>query len=395
MEPKLFANNLQSAIPNSQSVVIVGGGISGLCVAYWLKKRGANVIVIEKDDQIGGTMKTIRDDDWVIETGPNSALETTPLFQQLFSEIGISDRIEYASSSASKRFIVRGGALLPLPMGPLSFITSPLWSLRGKLRLLKEPFVGRAHREESIAEFVCRRLGKEFLDYAVNPFVAGVYAGDPGKLSVQSALPKLYALEEKYGGLSKGALLSHMERRKRKEVAKDKAKLFSFRDGMQTFPNALAAALGNSLKLGCAVEHIIPMRAGRFPVYTIAYRQHDVRQTMDASAVVLASPAYATASIIRPIDPEMAAMLESIYYAPVAEVFMGFRKELVQRPLDGFGFLVPEVEHRSILGTIWSSALFPGRAPEGHAAVTTFVGGSRQPELMSNDDEQLTYLVLS
>jgi oxygen-dependent protoporphyrinogen oxidase len=380
---------------NSEAtVVVVGAGVSGLCVAHWLRKHGVNVLVLEKESHSGGTMKTLREDGWLIEAGPNTALETTPLFQPLLEDIGLAEKRIYADSAASKRYILRDGTLHALPMGLVSFLTSRLWTWRGKLRLLKEPFVGRADNEESVAEFVRRRLGSEFLDYAINPFVAGVFAGNPESLSVQAAFPKLYALEEKYGGLIKGLVKGRKERKQRAEKAKSSAKLFSFVDGIQSLPDALATSLGDSIRYNCPVETIIPVRAGRFPVYTV-YGPNAATVASDVRAVVLSAPAYATAGIIHPIDPEMAKTLESIYYPPVAEVFMGFRQEQVGQPLDGFGFLIPEKEQRKILGTIWSSVLFPGRAPHDHAALTTFLGGARQPALTEQDDESIASAVLS
>jgi oxygen-dependent protoporphyrinogen oxidase len=375
-------------------VVVIGAGISGLCVAYWLKKHGVNVEVLEKESRVGGTMRSLREDRWLIELGPNTALETTPLFQQLFNEIGITDKRVYANEAASKRYILRDGVLHALPMGPGSFLTSKLWTWQGKLRLLKEPFVGRAYREESVAEFVRRRLGSEFLDYAINPFVSGVYAGDPGQLSIQAAFPKLYALEEKYGGLVKGVIKGRKERKQRAETAKSRARLFSFVHGIRSFPDALAARLGDSVKLDCKVGTIIPVRAGRYPVYSI-YGPKNEQIVTEVSAVVLSTPAYSAATMIRPIDPEMARTLDSISYPPVVEVFMGFRQEQVKQPLDGFGFLVPEKEQRRILGTIWSSTLFPHCAPDGYAALTTFVGGACQPELTDETDRRIAEFVLS
>ena len=282
-----------------------------------------------------------------------------------------------------------------LPMGVGSFLSTRLWSVGGKLRLLKEPFIKKALTEESIAEFVARRLGKEFLDYAINPFVAGVYAGSPEKLSVRFAFPKLYALEAQYGGLMKGTIKSRSERKKRKEIAKDRARLFSFSNGMQTLPNRLAEVLGDSLRLSTHVDHIIPMRAGRYPKYTISITHNAIRTSVEADVVVLSTPAYAASNIIRPIDPEMASMLDAVYYPPVAEIFLGFKHEQIRRRLDGFGFLVPEVEKKNILGCIWSSSLFPNRAPNGYAALTSFVGGSREPELVSYTDEKLTEIVMN
>jgi len=375
-------------------VVVVGGGISGLCTAYLLREKGFRITLFEKDDGVGGTMKSILQDGWLIESGPNSALETTPLLRKICDELGILDQWVYADEASSKRYIVKKGKLHALPSGIGSFLSTPLWSFGGKLRLLKEPFIGKARKEESIAEFVTRRLGREFLDYAINPFVAGVYAGSPDKLSVQSAFPKLYALEEKYGGLIKGAIRSRSERKKRKETAKDRAKLFSFERGMQTLPDAIGRSLGNSVYLSTTVDRIMPMRAGDRPAYFITTVQNGAQSTVEADAVVLSIPSFGAAPIIHPIDPETASSLEAIYYPPVAEVFLGFRRDQISHPLDGFGFLVPEIERRRILGCLWSSSLFPERAPESRIALTSFVGGSRQPGILGADDSSLLRDVL-
>jgi oxygen-dependent protoporphyrinogen oxidase len=378
----------------SKRVVIIGAGISGLLVAYWLKKRGFQVTVLEKESHPGGTMRTFRGGGWLVEAGPNSALETTPLFKEIFQELGISDQVVYANKSANKRYILRRDKLHPLPLNPFAFIGSKLWSWSGKLRLLKEPFIGRGNGEESVAEFVERRLGKEILDYAINPFVAGVFAGNPEELSVRSAFPKLYALEEKYGGLIKGMIRGRKERKLRAEKAKDRARLFSFVDGMQTFPDVLGKNLGTSLKLNCNVGLITPRKGKDKSVYEIRYSDDGAARSIEAEVLILSVPAYAAAKLVEPMDRELAGALASIYYPPVAEVFMGFRQEQVKYPLDGFGFLIPEREHRNILGTIWSSSIFPKRAPEGFVALTTFVGGARQPELARRSDRELQEIIL-
>jgi oxygen-dependent protoporphyrinogen oxidase len=377
----------------SGPVVVVGAGISGLCAAYRLKGRGAEVIVLEKGAEAGGTMQTQSVEGWLVEAGPNSALESTPLLGELFQDLGITAQRCYANERASKRYILRGGRLLAIPTTPSSVITSPLWSLGGKLRILKEPFIGRAYEEESVAQFVTRRLGHEFLDYAIDPFVAGVYAGDPEKLSIRAAFPKMYALESNHGGLFKGMIAL---KRKRKGTGGARgSKLFSFVRGMQTIPRAIASDLGAALRLNASVENIVPMRAGKNPVHVVSVRQEGKLESITASAVVLASPAVATGAVIRAIDPETAGVLESVYYPPVASVFLGFCERDIGRPLDGFGFLVPKREERNILGAIWSSALFPGRSPHGCAAITAFVGGSRRPDLVSLDDQALVDLLLT
>lgn len=383
-------------------IVVIGAGISGLMAAYLLKQQGFRVTVLEKESYAGGTMRTLCDNGWLIEAGPNSALETTPLFKKVFQELGIPEQVVYANEKANKRYVLRNGELHPLPMNPLAFVKSRLWSWKGKLRLLQEPFIGRADkpankkagREETVAEFVERRLGREILDYAINPFVAGVFAGNPEQLSVRAAFPKLYALEEKYGGQIKEMIRGRKERKQRAEKAKDRAKLFSFIEGMQTFPHALAVKLGESLKLNCSVERIMPQKNKDKNVYEIEYHNKGIPSRIEADILILSTPAYVAAKMIESIDTDIASLLESIYYPPVAEVFMGVKQEQVGRALDGFGFLIPEKEQRTILGTIWSSAIFPNRAPRGHVALTTFVGGARQPALAHHTDNELRQMIM-
>lgn len=375
----------------TKHVVVVGAGISGLTAAFWLKQRGVPVTVLERDPVPGGTMRTTHDGGWLIETGPNSALETTPVIGEMLDILGLTPDRLYADEASNNRYILRSGELHPLPMSPPAFLRSRLWTMRGKLRLLKEPFIGRAGREESVAEFVERRLGREFLDYAINPFVAGVFAGDPGQLSVRSAFPKLYALEEQYGGLIRGMIGGARERKKRAEVAKDRAKMFSFTRGMQQFPDSIADHLGMAVQCNCTVAAIgVQPSGGESGLsFTVDYTLGGRVSRLEASDVVLAVPAYAAAALLDQHSATLAEALRKITYPPVAEVFLGYRQDQCGRPLDGFGYLIPAVENRSILGTIWSSALFPGRAPQGHCALTTFVGGSRQPAMVATSDAAL------
>jgi protoporphyrinogen/coproporphyrinogen III oxidase len=370
--------------------VIIGAGISGLAAAYFLRRAGLAVAVLDPEDAPGGTMKTRSGGGWLVETGPNSALETTPLFGEMFEGLGITGERLYADGAAERRYIVRNGVLHPLPMSPGAFLRSSLWSAGGKLRLMKEPFVGRATADESVADFVRRRLGDEFLDYAINPFVAGVYAGDPAALSVRGAFPKLYALEERHGGLIRGMIFGARERKKRAEKAKDRARMFSFARGMQTFPDALGRFLGDALMLRCTATSV--ERDGP-DAFTVRYTREGEPRSIGAPSVVLAVPAYVAEKFIRAFSSSLSSGLARILYPPVTEVFLGYPLSALGRPLDGFGYLIPAREQRKILGTIWSSALFPGRAPEGHAALTTFVGGARQPALAGMGDDALAEMV--
>jgi oxygen-dependent protoporphyrinogen oxidase len=379
-----------------RKIIVVGGGISGLAAAYWLSRGGGDVEVLEQGPRPGGTMQTICEDGWLVETGPNSALETTPLFTEMFEGLNITEERVYADPRSLNRYILRGGVLYPLPLSPPAFFGSRLWSFRGKLRLLKEPFVGRAPHDETVADFVSRRLGREFLDYAINPFVAGVYAGNPESLSVRHAFPKLYALEKDYGGLIRGMIGGARERRKRAEVAKDRARMFSFRNGMETFPDAVGRMLGGRFRPGHRVTAIAPRPAsdGRpLPGFIVRFVGPAGEGNADADVVILAVPAAGASHLLRGMGRPEHEIVRDIYYPPVAQVFLGYREERIPRALDGFGYLVPALERKNILGTIWSSALFPGRAPRGCAALTTFVGGSRQPGLVSLDDVQLVKTV--
>jgi oxygen-dependent protoporphyrinogen oxidase len=226
-------------------VIVVGAGLSGLTTAFRLARRGWQVAVVEAAERPGGVIGSRRREGVLYELGPNSGLDTTPLIDELLAAAGIrGERID-ASAAAAKRYILRGGALMAMPTSPGAFFGTPLFSWRAKLALLREPFVSPApaDAEETVADFVRRRLGAEFLDYAIEPFVAGIYAGDPETLSVPAAFPRLAALEQKYGSLIRGQILGARERRKNADKAKNVAVSFSFRDGMQTLTDALARKL--------------------------------------------------------------------------------------------------------------------------------------------------------
>ncbi len=376
--------------------LIIGGGISGLATAYRLQRAGLNVLLLEKSSHVGGSIQTEEENGFLIDSGPNSTLDTSPKIRQFIKDLGVEDRRVNANASANRRYILRDGELRPLPMSPPQFLASNLFSFKAKLRLLAEPFIAAApeHKEETIAEFVVRRLGREFLDYAINPFVAGVYAGDPERLSVRSAVAKIYALEEKYGSLIKGMIRGARERKKRAETDKTKAQLFSFRNGMVEMTNTLAGHLENSIQAKSEITGLqLPVDSDDF--HKVDYENDGQVFSVKSRSIIFTTPAYVTANYLQVFDKPLTAKLNEIVYPQVAMVFLGFKKKPPCRPLDGFGFLVPKVEKRNILGTIWSSTIFPNRAPEAGVALTTFVGGMRQPELAARDDKDILELVLS
>jgi oxygen-dependent protoporphyrinogen oxidase len=388
--------------PTKTDVIIIGEGITGLGIAYWLKKRNMKVMLLAKDNEVGGSMKSVKEQGYLYEMGANTALETTPLFKELVNDLKLENEFIYAHPEGKNRYILRNGILHSMPLGPGSFISTRLFSTAAKFRIMKEPFVKRSEREESVAEFVERRVGREFLDYAVDPFVAGVFAGKPEQLSVRSAFPKLYALEEKYGGLIKGMIKGARERKQRAEKAKDRAETFSFVNGMQTLPRAIGELLGKSIILNAKVTNIRnltttqeePSNEPDARRYLVEYLHEGKEAEMEADFIVFAIPAYDAAPIIKSLSVKTAHVLSSIYYPPIVSIFLGVKRENIGHKLDGFGFLIPSKEKRQILGCLWNSCLFGNRAPVGMVALNAFVGGSRQPDLTERSDEQIIQMTL-
>ncbi|MFO1325133.1 MAG: protoporphyrinogen oxidase [Burkholderiales bacterium] len=370
--------------------IVVGAGISGLVVAHALHRLGRSVVVLEASSRAGGVIATARRDGALVERGPNSTLDTSPAIGALLDELGLAGERVDAGAAGRKRFVVRDGTLRALPMSPAKLVTTRVFSFGAKLRVLREPFIAAAPPggDESVASFVRRRLGDEFLDYAINPFVAGIYAGDPARMSVAAAFPRLVALERDYGGLIRGQIAGARARRRRGETPKAAAGSFSFRNGMQSLTDALAAGLPR-VEYGVRVEGLAKEADG----FAVAGTRAGEAMSLRSRTAVLATEAPAAAAIVDAIAPDAARALSAIDYAPIAIVVSCYARQDIAHPLDGFGFLVPEKEKRKILGTLFSSTLFPGRAPEGSVLLTTFVGGRRNPECLAMNDAELAAAV--
>ncbi len=385
--------NREPSPHKNSSVAIVGAGITGLTAAFRLRQAGVNVTLYEAGSRAGGVIQSVRENGFLAEFGPNSILDTSPKIRSLIADLGLEPRRLYSDPAAENRYLVRGGRPVCLPASPLKFFGTELFSLGAKLRLLREPFIRRAPAdlEESVAQFVLRRLGQEWLDYAINPMIAGIYAGDPARLSVTHGFPKLQALEQRYGSLILGQIRGAKERKARGEVSKQEAKKVSFDEGLQVLTDTLAASLGPALKLNSPVARLEQNTAG----WRVTVREQGGETAADHAAVLLAAPAYKLAELALQTPASLSlAPLRDIHYPPVASVVLGFRREDVPHPLDGFGMLVPAVERFSILGTLFSSSLFPNRAPAGHVLLTTYVGGVRAPELALRPEPELVALTV-
>ena len=375
-----------------KKVLIIGGGIAGLTASNALRMRGAETLLIEKSTRVGGAIRTISRDGFIAEGGPQTFVaEEKKLFDFLRAS-GILEKTVEARPAAKKRFIVRGGKPRVVPMSPASAITTPLFSLSGKIRLLAEPFVPakRDGNAESVADFVRRRIGKEMYNYALNPLVAGIFAGNPETLDVRFAFPKVWNLEQRYGSLIRGTFPN--AKAKKASGLYEKKRTLSFSQGMETLPKLLRANLDpRGVRVHSELTEITRENNG----WRAHWRSRAAVCTFfeeDAffDEIILAIPPHSWNEI--PFRDEKVRALFSAVPAlttpPVTMLTLGFPRQCVSHALDGFGMLVPEKENRKILGTLFTSSLFPGRAPEGFVTLSTYIGGSRQPEMTALPAEE-------
>ncbi len=387
-----------------KKAIVVGGGISGLACAHLLREKahGAGVelavTVVEKEHRVGGKIRSIKEEGYLCEWGPNGFLDSKPQTIDLCRELKADGLLLRSNDNARKRFIYTGGILHRLPENGPAFLKSGLISWPGKLRLALEPtpFIAKAPVgvDETLAAFGRRRLGDEALRKLIAPMVSGIFAGDPETMSLASCFPRIAELEREYGGLVRAMM--KLAKKKKEEIAAGKAVasaagpggvLTSFRDGIQTLTELLHERLGReTVVIDAEVTGV--GRGGTAP-----YRVKTATGELEADIVVLATPAYATAQMLEGFDGGMSATLNQIPYATMTVVCFGYEQEKFVHDLNGFGYLIPKGEGMNILGTLWDSSIFENRAPEGKVLLRSMMGGACFPEYVKLSDAEVVQKV--
>jgi protoporphyrinogen/coproporphyrinogen III oxidase len=382
-------------------IAVIGGGISGLSAAFAVERLAAEAgvavqtVVLEKKEEPGGKIRTVREEGFLCEWGPNGFLDNKPMTLELCDQLGIRDRLLRSDDNARKRFIYSEGILHRLPENGPAFLKSKLISWPGKVRLACEPFIGakRTDEDETLADFGRRRLGREALDKLIAPMVSGIFAGDPETMSLKSCFPRIDELEREYGGLVKAMV--KLAKKKKADIREGKVVssaagpggvLTSFQNGIQELSDRNAAALKGEVRTGAAVETIRRLD-GRFEL-----RLAD-GSTEEAEIVISAAPAHALTTMVRDIDVQMAALLDAIPYSPMNVVCFGYEREKIGHDLNGFGYLIPKKEGRGTLGTLWDSSIFPNRAPQGKVLLRSMMGGATNAGAVRLSDAEVTQAV--
>jgi oxygen-dependent protoporphyrinogen oxidase len=388
-----------------KKVVIIGGGISGLATAWLLRDKASTtgvelgLTLLEKEQRLGGKIRSIKEDGFLCEWGPNGFLDSKPQTLDLCRSIGVEPNLHRSNDNARKRFIFSGGELHCLPEGGASFLKSRLISWPGKLRLALEPtpFIARApvDVDETLADFGRRRLGKEALDKLIAPMVSGIFAGDPETMSLVSCFPRIAELEREYGGLVRAMIM--LAKQKKRDMAEGKVVssaagpggvLTSFREGIQFLTDAISASLDGVVRPG---SHVVSVEKSHGAPYRVRCEDgHEV----EADVVIVASPAFAAAGMLDSLDPTMTSVLCQIPYASMTVVCFGYERDKIDYPLDGFGYLIPKKEGCSILGTLWDSSMFENRAPEGKVLLRSMMGGACFPEYVRLGDDEVRTRVM-
>jgi len=385
-------------------LVVVGGGIAGLAAAYFAmekaKKIGGSISLklLDEKDRLGGCILTERVDDFIIEGGPDCFLSEKPWALALCEKLGLGDRV--LNTNENRRvFILSHGKLHELPEGfmlmvPTSFlpfIKSSLISWQGKVRMAMDFFIPKkeSDEEESLAEFVRRRLGEEALEKIAEPLVAGIHAGTPETMGLKSTFPRFLQIEEEYGSLIRGMLARRkMALQWQKKAGPKRTMFLTLIDGLGEWIECLKEKVGEE-RVGLK-KKVVGLRRTEKGDYNIRLSDG---ASFETDSIILATPSFTTAKIVEEMDAKLSEILLTIPYVSSATVSLAYRRSQVHHPLDAFGFIIPRTEKRKIMASTWTSVKFNYRAPEDHVLLRAFVGGANNEELVGLDDEEMLRVV--
>jgi len=383
-------------------IAIVGGGIAGLATAHALRVLApeTELLVLEGGDRVGGNIRSENLDGYLCESGPDGFLDNAPATLALVDALGLSDRLLPSRAEARRRFIFRRGRLHEVPLSPAAFATTGLLSLGAKLRVLAEPFAARAPRhDESILAFAERHIGREAAEILVGSMVSGIFAGDATQLSLRACFPKMHEMERDHGSLFRAMLARRRSARNTNGIGAPAGHLTSFLGGMEDLVRGAAAALGPAVRTRSRVTRIQVRHLAPHRPRLVGAREFSVAcdgRLIEADAVVLSGPAHDTADLLRPFAPAAASILTGIQTAPLAVVCLGYDGRALDAdrgPLNGFGFLVPRSEGTHILGALWESSIYDGRAPRGKALLRVMLGGATAPDIVDRSNDEIVGLV--
>ncbi|NUM52873.1 MAG: protoporphyrinogen oxidase [Candidatus Hydrogenedentes bacterium] len=369
-------------------VAVLGGGVTGMCAAHYLCELlgRESVLVLESSDTAGGTTRTDAVDGFRLDWGPNGFLDREPLTLKWVDDLGLTGELVRANEAAAKRLILKNGQLVEIKPPP-AFLFSPLLSVRGRLRLLCEPFVAQKTdiSPETIWNFAARRIGPEAADTLVSCMVSGVFGGDAKLLSLEHCFPRMAAMEREYGTLFK-ALMSKRRINKSASAMGPGGVLTTFREGIGFLPRHVAEQIGPRMLYGNGAKRVT-RENGEYSIETSA------GDTVNARYIVVAMPTHAAAVALANLDPDLCNTLTNIPYADIVVVCTGYSGDQVARDVDGFGFLVPRSEGKRALGCLWTSSIFPHEAPSGGVLLRTMIGGATDPDAVRLSDAELLAIV--
>ncbi|NOQ25120.1 MAG: protoporphyrinogen oxidase [Bacteroidales bacterium] len=372
-------------------IVVLGAGLSGLTTAFYLSKAGKKVLLIEKDNRTGGVINTVKQDEFIFETGPNTGIIGTTELVELFDDLKDKIKPEAANPKANNRWIWKNKNWHALPSGFISAVFTPLFSLKDKFRILGEPFRKPGlNPDESVAELVLRRMGKSFLNYAIDPFISGIYAGDPSKLVTKYALPKLYNLEQNYGSFIKGALKKKKEPKTEieKRVSRE---VFSVKGGLKNLTDAITQEIGyENILLNSSDVEVKPN--GKGFITNLLSNKNPIE--IQSDIVITTVDASNLTNLLSFLQEDEMKDLTNLNYAKVVQAVVCYNN-WKGIELNAFGGLVPSKENRNSLGILFPSTLFADRAPKEGAIISVFMGGVKKPEIIEMTDNEIEEIVLS